>query len=59
MFFLVVLPIILLLFGQLGGVVYFSPMVVLIVGAVLWVLTLGLIGYGAGNFKRGELIARL
>lgn len=56
---MVVLPVILLLFGQLGGVVYFSPLVVLIVGAVLWVFTLALIGYGAGSFKRGELIARL
>ena len=56
---MVVLPVILLLFGQLGGVVYFSPIVVLIVGAVLWLLTLVLIWYGARSFKRGELIARV
>ncbi|MBL8134961.1 MAG: ABC transporter permease [Anaerolineae bacterium] len=55
----VVLPILLLLFGQLGGVVYFSPLLALAVGAVLWALALGLMGYGAGSFKRGALIARL
>ena len=56
---MVVLPILLLLFGQLGGVVYLSPLVVLLVGAILWLITGGLVWYGARTFRRGELIARL
>ncbi|MCA9892167.1 MAG: ABC transporter permease subunit [Anaerolineae bacterium] len=56
---MIVIPLILLILGQVGGVVYFSPLIVLIIGAVLWVPTLILIWYGARSFKRGELIARL
>jgi ABC-type Na+ efflux pump permease subunit len=55
----VVVPLVLLLLGQIGGVVYFSPWVVFAVGAVLWLLALGLIIYGARTFQRGALIARL
>ena len=56
---MVVIPLVLLLFGQLGGIVYFSPLVVIVVGAVLWLLTIALIWYGARTFERGALIARL
>lgn len=56
---MIVIPLILLILGQVGGVVYFSPLIVLIIGAVLWVPTIILIWYGARSFKRGELIARL
>lgn len=56
---MVVIPLVLLLFGQLGGVVYFRPVVVLGVGAVLWLLTLALIWFGARTFERGALITRL
>ncbi|MBK8025075.1 MAG: ABC transporter permease subunit [Chloroflexi bacterium] len=56
---MVVLPILLLLFGQMAGVVYLSPIVALVIGALLWALTAGLIAFGAQKFKRGELIARL
>jgi ABC-type Na+ efflux pump permease subunit len=56
---MVVIPLVLLLFGQLGGLVYFSPLVVIGVGAVIWLLALGLIAYGARTFERGALIARL
>jgi ABC-type Na+ efflux pump permease subunit len=55
----VVIPLVLLLLGQVGGVVYFDPLVVFGVGAVLWIITLALIGYGARTFERGALIARL
>lgn len=44
---------------QLGGIVYFSPLVVFIIGLIVWLPTVGLIWYGAQTFKRGELIARL
>lgn len=56
---MVVIPMLLLLFGQLGGVVYLSPLVVVLVGAVLWLITAGLVWYGAGTFRRGELMTRL
>ena len=56
---MVVIPIVLLLFGQLGGIVYFTPLVVIGVGAVLWLLTIALIWYGAQTFERGALITRL
>ena len=56
---IVVLPLLLLLFGQIGGIIYFTPLFVLIIGAVVWLLTMGLILFGAQSFRRGELIARL
>jgi ABC-type Na+ efflux pump permease subunit len=56
---IVVLPVLLLLFAQIGGIIYFSPVVVLIVGSVVWLPTIGLIWFGAQSFRRGELIARL
>jgi hypothetical protein len=56
---MVVIPLLLLLFGQLGGLVYVSPLVVILVGLLLWLITLVLIWYGARTFQRGELIARL
>lgn len=56
---MVVLPILLLLFGQMGGVIYLSPLIVFAIGTVLWILTLGLVWYGAQTFERGALIARL
>lgn len=56
---MVVIPLVLLLFGQLGGIVYLSSLVVIVVGAILWLLTISLIWYGARTFERGALIARL
>lgn len=56
---IVVLPLLLLLFAQIGGIIYFTPLFVLIIGAVVWLLTMGLILFGAQSFRRGELIARL
>lgn len=55
----VIIPMVFLLLGQLGGVVYLSPIVVFGVGLVLWILTAALIWYGAQTFERGALIARL
>jgi len=56
---LVIIPLVMLLLGQLGGILYLSPMMIIGIGAVLWLLALGLIGYGAQTFERGALIARL
>lgn len=56
---IVVLPLLLLLFAQIGGVLYFTPLIVLLIGALVWLLTIGLIWFGAQSFRRNELIARL
>jgi len=55
----VVIPILLLVFGQIGGVMYFSVPVVLLVGLVFWIIDVVLIRIGVRTFARGELIARL
>ena len=55
----VVLPVLLLLFGQISGVMYFSLWFVLLVGLVLWAVDLILIWIGSRAFRRGQLIARL
>jgi len=56
---MVVLPVLLLLFGQIGGVLYLNVAVVVVIGVVLWTITALVIWYGARGFQRGELIARL
>ncbi|MBL8165155.1 MAG: ABC transporter permease subunit [Anaerolineae bacterium] len=56
---LIVVPLVLLVIGQLGGVVYLSAGVVFSIGFVFWLLGAALLWYGARTFKRGELLARL
>lgn len=56
---MVVLPILLLVFGQISGVMYFSVWVVLLLGLVLWAIDAALIWFGSRTFRRGRLIARL
>ena len=56
---IVVLPIILLLAGQALGVMYFSTWLVLLLGLVVWAIDAVLIWFGARNFRRGELAARM
>ena len=55
----VVVPILLLVFGQIAGVLYFSVPVVALIGLVLWIIDAGLITLGVKTFQRGELVARL
>lgn len=55
---LVVLPILLLVFGQISGVMYFSVWVVLLLGLVLWGIDAALIWFGSRTFRRGRLIVR-
>ena len=54
----VVIPILLLMFGQLTGAMYFSIGVVILIGIVLWAIDIVLIWYGGRVFRRGRLIAR-
>ncbi|MBZ0298521.1 MAG: ABC transporter permease subunit [Anaerolineae bacterium] len=56
---IVVVPILLLLFGQIGGIIYFSIPVVLLVGLVLWLIDLGVLWFGARSFTRSRLFSRL
>jgi ABC-type Na+ efflux pump permease subunit len=56
---IVVLPVLLLLFGQISGVMYFSLGAVILIGLVLWVVNLLLIWIGSRTFRRATLITRL
>jgi ABC-type Na+ efflux pump permease subunit len=56
---MVVIPVIALVIGQISGVIYFSPLVVLGVGLFLWIVDAILLGFGIRTFKRSEILARL
>jgi ABC-2 type transport system permease protein len=56
---LVVLPIVLLVFGQVTGVMYFSVGLVLLLGLLLWIVDGLLLWFGSRSFHRGQLIARM
>lgn len=56
---MVVLPILLLVFGQVAGLMYFNVWVVLLLGVVLWGIDAALIWFGSQTFKRGRLIAKV
>lgn len=56
---LVVLPILLLVIGQVGGVLFLSPGLVTVMGLVLWVLAALLLRQGARGFRRDLLASRL
>jgi ABC-type transport system involved in multi-copper enzyme maturation permease subunit len=56
---MVVVPVLILVFGQISGVMYFNVWVVLLLGLVLWGVDIGLIAFGSRAFRRGQLIARL
>ncbi len=55
----VVIPIVALMIGQIGGVVFFSPLLVLGVGLILWIIDAVLLILGIRTFKRSEILARL
>lgn len=55
----VVLPILLLVFGQITGVMYFSVWAVVLLGLLLWVIDVVLISLGSRSFRRGRLIAKM
>jgi ABC-2 type transport system permease protein len=54
-----VLPVVFLMIGQVTGLFFLSPGVVVLVGAAVWLLGLVLVWIGARTFSRGELIARI
>jgi hypothetical protein len=55
----VVLPLVLLILGQMAGVIFFSLGFVIVIGLILWLIDLAILWYGARTFQRGELLARL
>lgn len=55
---MIVLPVLLLVFGQISGVMYFSLGVVMLVGLVIWLLDAVLLWYASKSFRRGELITK-
>ncbi|MBL8061732.1 MAG: ABC transporter permease subunit [Anaerolineales bacterium] len=55
---LVVLPVILLMVGQISGVMYFSLGVVMIVGLVIWLIDAVLLWFASKSFRRGELMTK-
>ncbi len=56
---MVVLPVVLLMLGQVGGVIYLSLPFVLLIGMLLWLIDAGLLWLGVRTFRRTEIIARL
>lgn len=56
---MVVLPVLLLMVGQISGVMYFSLGVVLAVGLVIWIVDAVLLWFASKGFRRGELITKL
>ncbi len=56
---LVVLPVVLLVFGQLAGVLYLNVLAVLAIGLFLWLVDAVILWFGIRTFKRSEIIARL
>jgi fatty-acid desaturase len=53
---IVVLPIVLLIFGQITGVMYFSVTLVFLLGLVIWLLDGLLIWLGSRSFQRGRML---
>ncbi|MBN1487005.1 MAG: ABC transporter permease [Anaerolineae bacterium] len=56
---MVVLPVLLLIFGQIGGVIFLSPGFVFGVGLVLWLIDAAVLWFAIQTFQRNEIIARL
>jgi ABC-2 type transport system permease protein len=56
---LVVLPVIVLLVGQVSGFFYFHVGFVLLLGVVIWLVAGLLVWFGARTLRRNELLARL
>jgi len=53
-----VLPVVLLVVGQLGGVVYLSPIVVFGLGLLLWLAVVVVLRLGSRAFRRTEVLAK-
>ena len=52
----VVLPMVVLFYGQIAGVIYFNVAMVIVIGLVIWLLDGLLIWLGSRSFRRGRLL---
>jgi ABC-2 type transport system permease protein len=53
---IVMLPMLLLIFGQVSGVMYFSVTLVFLLGLAFWLVDILLIRLGSRSFRRGRLL---
>ena len=56
---LVVLPVLVLMIGQISGVMYFSLGLVFLVGLVIWIIDAGFLWFASKSFRRSELMTKL
>jgi ABC-2 type transport system permease protein len=56
---LVVLPIVALMVGQMAGAVFLGPLLVFVLGIMVWAVAVVVIVAGARRFRRGEVLARV
>ena len=56
---LVVLPVVLLMVAQLGGVLLFEPRLVILMGLLVWLLAAGVLRIGSGSLRRQRLAERI
>jgi ABC-type Na+ efflux pump permease subunit len=56
---LMVVPVLLLVFGQIAGVLYLSVLAVMLTGLFLWLVDAAILWFGIRTFRRSEIIARL
>jgi fatty-acid desaturase len=56
---IVVLPIVVLMIAQLGGVLFLGELTALVLGAAIWVINAALLWFGVKTFRREELLTRL
>ncbi|MCJ7549509.1 MAG: ABC transporter permease subunit [Anaerolineae bacterium] len=56
---MVVLPVVLLILGQVGGVIYLNVTFVLTAGLLLWIVDAAILWFAVKTFRRSEIIARL
>ena len=56
---LIVLPVVLLLVAQLGGVLLFEPRLVMLIGSLLWLASAVTLTIGSGRIRRASIAERL
>jgi ABC-type Na+ efflux pump permease subunit len=56
---LMVVPVLLLVFGQIAGVLYLNVLAVMLMGLFLWLVDGAILWFGIRTFKRSEIIARM
>lgn len=55
----IVIPIVVLLVGQATGVMYFSTVLVAVLGLMIWIVDAVILWFGIKVFQRGELIVQI